>query len=469
MSETINLPNLGFNMREGTFLSWTKEIGQPVNKGESIAEVEADKATIEVAATTSGVLLQTLVNSGDTVQVGAPIAVIGAAGEQPSGSPQATPAAPELAESPAVVTAATPSVATLPATPPPAAPAPVAPTPVAAATTPPTEEELALPDGLRATPIARRIAEEKGIDLHQVRGTGPNGRIQRADIEAYIPVAVAAVPAPAAPVASTPVPSAPVQTTVALSAPVAPPPPVALPAAISNNPIPAGPDIEEIPLTRIRSRIGARMVESKQNIPHFYVTVEINMAPVMALRKQINETLTETHRVSVNDLMVKAAALTLRQFPNLNTHFYGDRLIRYKRINIGMAVAMDNGGLINVVAQDADSTPISRMAARNKEMIAGARAGKVKPEDIEGGTFTVSNLGPYDVEVFSAIINPPESAILAVASVRQVPVVVDGALQVGMRLKCTLSVDHRVSDGAEGAQFLQAMRNLIESPMRLLV
>jgi pyruvate dehydrogenase E2 component (dihydrolipoamide acetyltransferase) len=222
-------------------------------------------------------------------------------------------------------------------------------------------------------------------------------------------------------------------------------------------------------LTILRARIASRMVESKTTVPHFYVTTEIDMAAALALRKQINETLDEAHKVSVNDMVIKATALTLRNFPNLNSHYYGDKIVRYAQINIGIAVALDGGGLMNVVAKDADRTAISVLAARNKEMIASARSGKVKPADIEGSTFTVSNLGAYDVEHFIAIINPPEAGILAVGSAQQIPVVINGELKIGTRMKVTISVDHRVSDGAEGAQFLQAFKKLLENPMRLLI
>lgn len=219
----------------------------------------------------------------------------------------------------------------------------------------------------------------------------------------------------------------------------------------------------------MRARIAQRTTESKQNVPHFYLTVEMDVAALLSLRKYINEQLPDDQKVTVNDLIVKATALTLRQFPNLNSHFYGDKIVRHQNINIGIAVALENGGLLNVVAKNADLVPISQLAAKNKQMVAAARSGKVKPEDLEGSTFTVSNLGPYDVEHFEAIINPPEAAILAVASAKQVPVVINGEIKIGNRMKVTLSVDHRVSDGAEGAQFLKAFRELIESPMKLLI
>ncbi len=220
----------------------------------------------------------------------------------------------------------------------------------------------------------------------------------------------------------------------------------------------------------MRSRIATRMIEAKQQIPHFYVTTEIDVDALLTLRKQLNADLDDEHKITVNDLIVKAAALTLREFPNLNSHFYGDKIARYKRINIGIAVALPNGGLINVVAKDADKTSLGTIALQNKAMIARARDGKLKPDDMSGSTFTVSNLGAYNVEHFLAIINPPEAGILAVASATKVPVVLaDGTLGVGSRMKVTISVDHRVSDGAEGAQFMQRFKQLVEAPMQLLL
>jgi pyruvate dehydrogenase E2 component (dihydrolipoamide acetyltransferase) len=234
--------------------------------------------------------------------------------------------------------------------------------------------------------------------------------------------------------------------------------------------LPTGPDVEVIELSKLRERIGKRMTESKQQVPHFYVTTEMDVDALLALRKQLNEGLEEAHKITVNDMIVKATALTLRKFPNLNSHFYGDKVVRHKRVNIGMAVALPQGGLINVVAKDADRTALGSMAQHNREMIARAREGKVKPDDIEGSTFTVSNLGIYDVDHFIAVINPPEAGILAVGTAKKVPIVKDdGALGVSTRVKITISVDHRVSDGAEGAEFLQAFKELIQNPMRLLI
>jgi pyruvate dehydrogenase E2 component (dihydrolipoamide acetyltransferase) len=230
----------------------------------------------------------------------------------------------------------------------------------------------------------------------------------------------------------------------------------------------AGPDSEELALTRLRQAIGRRMVESKTTVPHFYVTTEIDMGPALMLRKQVNATLPDESKVSVNDMIVKAAALAVRDFPNLNAAFAGDKIIRHKRINIGSAVAVE-GGLTTVVQKDTDTSTLSKVASDNRQMIARAREGKVRPDDVEGGTFTVSNLGVFDVDHFIAIINPPEAAILAIGSAREVPVVKDGQLAIGTRMKATISADHRVTDGAEAAQYMQRLKELLENPLRLLV
>ena len=433
MAEQLTMPKLGFDMAEGTLIAWKVGVGDKINKGDVIAEIETDKATIEIEAQAGGTVLKLLADSGDVVAVGAPIAYVGQEGEAApeDGAEPAAKAEEKSAEEKAEAEAEpAPREAK-------AAPAPA-----------PADSDL--PGGVKASPIARRIAEEKGIDLRQVTGTGPGGRIVKKDIEDF-PIEEA----PAAPAAAKP-------------APAAPAPAI---AAATYGAVPEGPDVEIIELSKLRGRIGQRMVASKQQVPHFYVTTEIDMAAALELREQLNASLSdESQKISVNDLIVKAAALTLREFPNLNTHFYGDRLVRHKRIHIGIAVALPGGGLMNVVARDADKTALGTMAAQNRDMIARARDGKVKPEEIEGSTFSVSNLGPYDVDHFSAIINPPEAAILAIGAARKVPVVLeDGTLGVGVRMKATISVDHRVSDGAEGADFMRVFKDLLEHPMRLLI
>ncbi|PJF42840.1 MAG: hypothetical protein CUN55_09560 [Phototrophicales bacterium] len=428
MAEILNMPKLGFDMQEGTLVRWVKSVGDSINKGEVIAEIETDKATVEVEAHVSGTILKFLVEEDSIVEVGAPIAVIGEAGEDVSnidgnGGEVAATSTSEASSEPA------------------SAPTSTTPAPVAQSTNGAQDEGY--PDGVKASPLARRIAREKGIDLRQVQGSGPGGRITKRDIEGFTP----GIEAPAAPAVASA---------------------VAAPSAAPTYAAPQGPDVEEIPLTRMRKIVGERTQASFQFVPHFFVTTEIDMAPALELRKQINATLPAEAKVTVNDMIVKAVALALREFPNLNTHFHGDKLIRHHRINVGIAVAVPNG-LINVVCKDADRRTLSDMSVDNKRMIAAVHEGKVRPEDVEGATFTVSNLGMYDVDHFLAIINPPEAAILAVGSAREVPVVVNGELGIGIRMKATISVDHRVSDGAEGAQFLQKLKELLENPMRLLI
>jgi pyruvate dehydrogenase E2 component (dihydrolipoamide acetyltransferase) len=232
--------------------------------------------------------------------------------------------------------------------------------------------------------------------------------------------------------------------------------------------VPVSHEDETVPLTKLRQAIARRMTESKTSVPHFYVTHEYKMDALMAMRKQINDYLPENEKLSVNDFIIKAVALTLREFPNLNASFAGDKVIRHGAVNVGVAVAVE-GGLLTVVNRNTDQQPLRVIASDVKRMVAGAREGKVRPNDIEGSTFSISNMGMYDVENFFAIINPPEAAILAVGSAREVPVVENGEVKPGWRMKATLSVDHRVSDGAEGARFMQKLAEFLESPVRMLV
>jgi pyruvate dehydrogenase E2 component (dihydrolipoamide acetyltransferase) len=428
------MPKLGFDMAEGKLVRKVKQEGEAVQKGDILAEIETDKATVEVESSVSGVVKGWLVEEGQPVPVGASMAVIGAPDEvvdlnvYRAGSGGAAPASAPVAEARSVATG-TPVTAA-------ASTAPSAP-PVTQSSV--TREAgipaAAAPSGhAPASPIARRIADEAGIDIHLVAGTGPGGRVTKKDVEAYL----RAPPAPALP---------------------RPPAPV---------PVVTAPEDQIVPLTRLRQIIARRMTESKQTVPQFYVTTEIDMAAAMDLRKQINALLPDERKASVNDLVVKAAALALRQFPNVNASFAGDKVIRKGRVNVGIAVAVE-GGLLTVVVKDTDQKPIAQIAAEAKAMIARARAGKVQGADIEGSTFSVSNLGMYDAENFIAILNPPEAAILAIGAVREIPVVKDGALAPGLRLKVTCSADHRVTDGAEVAQFLQAVKKNLEEPLRLLV
>ena len=428
MAEFIVMPKLGFDMREGVLNNWLKKVGEPIEKGEVVAEIESDKATLDLEAYVAGTLLHIMQESGDVVPVGANMAIVGEKDEDISGliasaGSNGAAAKSEAAATPAAAEEAAESY-------PPTTPA-QAPT---TQTAPSTADTSEFPGGVKATPVARRVAEEQGVSLSNVSGTGPDGRVRKADVEAYL----------------------------------ASPRPAATAAPATSTPVVAGPDTTVVDTTRLRQAIGRRMVESKTSIPHFYVTSDIDMADVLALRKQINAALPDDQKVTVNDIIVKAAALALREFPNLNASFGGDKLILHNRINVGSAVAVE-GGLLTVVQKDTDSSTLSKIAAHNKAMIQRARSGKIKPEDVEDGTFTVSNLGAYEVDHFIAIINPPEAAILAVGSAAQVPVVVDGQVTVGTRMKATISADHRISDGAEAAQFMQTFKALLENPLRLLI
>ena len=396
---------------DGLLINWLKAIGDNVRASDIIAEFEADKATVEIEAGSDGELLELRAEPGDELGEGAVIALIGAGGE-----------------------AAAPAID---------APEDSAPTPPAESAAPITNGKSMTDDGrVKASPLARRIAADKGIDLSRVQGSGPGGRIVKADVEKL---------------AATPLP------------PPAPPSAPAVGAQPTWGALPQE-DVDIIPLSRMRRAIADGTVRSKSNTPHFYVTVEADVEPLLALRKEINSALAERGvKVSVNDMLIKALALTLREFPNLNTHFYGDRFVRHKRVNIGVSVALPENGLVNVVCHDADRTPLSEMAAANKAMYERARSGKIKPDDIRGATFTISNLGPFNVKDFAAIISSPEAGILAVSSSQRVPIVRDdGALGVGTRMNMTLSVDHRVSNGAEGAAFMNHLRQLVENPLRLL-
>lgn len=414
MAEYIVMPKLGFDMREGVLVGWNKNVGDSVEKGEVIAEIESDKATLELEAQASGTLLKLLASDGDVVPIGGNLAIVGEEGEDISGMAEEGAEADEAEVEPVKEDVEVRTKA--PAPEPQAEPSAVS-------------DEF--PGGVKASPVARRVAEERGIDLKKINGTGPGGRIVKADVESFVEAA----------------------------------PPISVPERV---PVPTGLESEEVPTSRLRQVIGRRMVESKTTVPHFYVTTEIDMAPALALRKEINALIPEDQKVTVNDMIVKGAALTLRNFPNLNASFAGENIIRHGRINVGIAVAVE-GGLLTVVQKDTDSTPLTQIAIDNRAMIGRAREGKNRPADFEDGTFTVSNLGAYEVDHFIAIINPPDAAILAVGTASQVPVVVDNQLQIGWRMKATISADHRVTDGAEAARFMQEFKAIMEEPLKLLL
>jgi pyruvate dehydrogenase E2 component (dihydrolipoamide acetyltransferase) len=414
MATVVNMPKLGFDMAEGTLIRWVKAVGDAVNRGEVLAEIETDKATVEVESLASGTVRKHLVSEGSSVPVGTPIAVVGSP-DEPIESVEASPAG----SSAAGTKAAEPGSPAAPAKKQPVAAAPM-----------PAVAEGRIPQGIRASPLARRMAEQNALDLAGLAGTGPGGRVTRQDVEAALSSSLRSA------------------------------------ASTARKAIPGV--TERIPLSRLRAAIGRRMTLAKQQVPHFYLTADLNAAGLAALRQEANAFLPEAERLSINDFILKASALALREFPNLNASLDGETIVRHGDIHIGSAVAVENG-LLTVVVRQADGKSIQAISQELRGLVARAREGKVRPEDIEGSTFTVSNLGMFDIDDFVAIINPPEAAILAVGSVRDVPVVEDGRVVPGRRLKVTLSADHRVTDGAEGARWLQALREYIEHPVRLIL
>ncbi len=445
MSETISMPKLGFDMQEGVLVRWVKNEGENVNKGDVLAEIETDKATVEVESSASGVVRKLLVEAGAVVPVGDPIAVVGSADEKIEETPTKVAEAPaekktddkkgeEIKTEPEKPEDGRRKGEPKPEGRPQKAEAAVPTKTEAAAVSQPAAPVQEGP--VKASPLARKIARDNDLDLSHLQGTGPGGRVVRKDVEAALAGGVQQAEA---------------------RRPAAAPTPVAVTA-----------EDQTIPMTRLRQAIGRRMVESTTTVPHFFVTHEYKMDALMALRKQINEYLPENEKLSVNDFIVKAVALTLREFPNLNSSYAGNNVIRHGAINVGIAVAVE-GGLLTVVTRNTDQQSLRVLSSETKRMAAGAREGKVRPNDIEGSTFSVSNLGMFDVENFSAIINPPEAGIIAIGAARQVPVVENGEIKIGWRMKATISVDHRVSDGAEAAQFMQKLAEFLETPVRMLV
>ncbi len=406
MPEVI-MPKMGDAMTEGKLLRWIKQQGDTVKKGEPIAEIETDKVNVDIEAEWDGVLVRLVAGAGDVVPVGSPIAVIARPGEQIDASAPARSAAPG-------------GVA-------PAGPAPAAhsPRPAAAQAAPDAAGQV------RASPLARRLAEQHAISLESITGTGPQGRITEGDVEA-------AVSARAATPAAGPAPA---------------------------GPTPAG--ARDVALTRMRQTIARRMTESKQTTPHIYLTTSVKMDTAMDVRRELNERLGPERKISVNDLVVKAAALALVKYPNLNASFVGNAIRHPGEININVAVSLPDG-LISPVLHHCDRKPLWQIAQEAKALAERARAGHLKPDDLTGGTFTVSNLGMFDVDVFAAIITPPQAAALAVASAKPQAVVKDGRVEVATIMQLTLSSDHRVTDGAESAQFLREVRQLLENPAWLI-
>lgn len=428
MAEVMLMPLLSDTMTEGTVAAWHKEIGDEVEIGELLLEIETDKAVMEQDSFFEGTLLHIGVQEGETVPVNAVLAVIGEKGEDFKA---------DLEAALAKANGGSPAQEEAPAT----EAAPEAPAAEVVETAVPEAND----DGrVKASPLARKMAEEEGLALGSIKGTGENGRIVKRDVEAALEAkksAPVAAPAPKP----------------AVAAPATPPPP---PAGVE------GVAYEEVSLSNMRKTIARRLGESKYSAPHFYLTIAINMDKAMAIRKQLNEI--SPSKISFNDLVVKAAALSLRQHPAINASWLGDK-IRYNKVyNVGVAVAVDEGLVVPVI-RNADMKSLSQISSEVKDKAKKAMDRKLPMEDMQGNTFSISNLGMFGIEEFTAIINPPDSCILAVGGINQVPVVKDGEIAVGNIMKVTLSCDHRVVDGASGAKFLNTMKGLLEDPISMLV
>ncbi|GAB0114488.1 pyruvate dehydrogenase complex dihydrolipoamide acetyltransferase [Acidisoma sp. C75] len=436
MATNILMPALSPTMTEGKLARWLKKEGEAVKAGDVIAEIETDKATMEVEAVDEGLLGKILVAEGtEAVAVNAPIAILVAEGE-------AVPAA---------------AAAPQPAAAQPAAPQPAAPQPATAPQKAPAAPAGAPATGaagrIFASPLARRIATENGIDLAAIKGSGPNGRIVRADLEG----------AKAAPAAA---PSAAASPSAAAMAPAAAPAAAAPKAATITAPH------ELIPHSTMRKVIAKRLTESKQSVPHFYLTMDIELDALLKLRGELNARSAKegagAFKLSVNDMIIKAAAVALRRVPKVNASFLDEGVALYKDVDISVAVAIPDG-LITPIIRRADQKGLATISNEMKDLAARAKAGKLKPEEFQGGGFSISNLGMFGVKDFQAIINPPQAAILAIGAGEQRPVVKDGQLAVATVMSATLSVDHRVVDGALGAEWLQAFKAIIQEPLNLML
>lgn len=417
MAVEIKMPKLSDTMTEGTLVSWLLKPGDAVKPGDSLGEVETDKATMPIELFANGTVAVLDLKEGQTVKVGARIAVIAEPGEDwqklgqaGNGAAAASPSSPPQPASASAgkVTAPAANTGTAPATPPAA---------------------RAEGDRVKVSPLAKKVAEHAGVDLSSLTGSGPNGRIVKADVEA------------------------------AISAP-------RVAAAAAQLPAPAAADVE-VKLTGLRKKIAERLQLSKQTIPHFYVEMEVDCAALVAFREQLKSALPDV-KVTFNDLVIKACALTLRKMPEVNSSWAGDKILQRGSVDVGFGVAID-GGLVVPVVRRADQLSLSAIGKSARELIDKAKSRKLTPDEMTGSTFTISNMGMMGVTRFNAIVNPPESAILAVGAIREEPVARGGKIEVGQRMSLTLSADHRVIDGSAAAGFLGEVRRLLQEPLALVV
>lgn len=434
------MPRLSDTMEEGVISAWRKQVGEQINRGDVVADIETDKAVMELEAYDDGVLEKILIGEGETVPIGTPIGLLG------DGSGSAAESGPSESPGSAQQSSGERSGSQQQENGQSSAPAQQDSAPTGSG--PAAESGNGSQDGPRnrpkASPLARAVAREKGVDLSTVSGTGPGGRIIRVDIEAAAERSGAAQPATA--------PTAPAQ-------------------EVSTDTSAAGqdPDLEEIPLSGIRKVTAKRLTESKQQAPHFYLTSAVDVTDLVSFRADLNERLQAAGgpKVSVNDLVVKACATALRANPSVNVSFRDEKLFQHKRVHLGVAVALDSGLVVPVIP-DADRKSVSEIATEGREKAERARDGKLKPDEMTGSTFSVSNLGMFGIEEFSAVINPPEAAILAVGATREEVQVREGEFAVRKMLRLTLSADHRAVDGAVGAVFMQQLTGLLEDPIRII-
>ncbi|HEX3697493.1 MAG TPA: pyruvate dehydrogenase complex dihydrolipoamide acetyltransferase [Polyangia bacterium] len=477
MAQILDMPQLSDTMREGVLRKWRKNEGDKIAPGELLAEVETDKATMDFEAFDEGVLLKRLIGDGTTVPVGSPIAIIGKTGEDitalveqakarsaSGGKKPAAPApaakAPEAKPTPAPAPApaaapAAPNGAARAAAPArPAAPAPAQVSRPAAAPAPAAGKVL-------ASPLARKLATDLGVDLRAVQGTGPGGRIVERDVKAVADGGSSAASAPANDTAP-----AEAAAQAEPAKPAAPLPDKIIPdrRAEARPAAPVPSDDVEKPLSMMRRTIARRLLESKTSIPHFYLTMDVDMDAAMEFRSQVSQV--HNAKLSINDLVIKASALALRRIPEANASFTDEAIVEHARVDVGMAVAIEDG-LVTPVIRDADHKTLGQISNEAHEMAKRARDRKLRPEEMTGATFSVSNLGMLGIRDFCAIINPPEAAILAVGAVRKEPVVKGDKIVIGQRMSLTLSCDHRVIDGALGAKLLQAITSILERPIAL--
>jgi pyruvate dehydrogenase E2 component (dihydrolipoamide acetyltransferase) len=491
MAQILGLPKLSPTMEEGVLVRWTKKEGDKVSPGDLIAEVETDKANMDFNIEDEGVLLKFLVKEGDTVKLGAPVAIIGKAGEdvaalieqaksgggggdaKPAAKQDAKPAAKAEPAKPAAKAEAAPAKAAPAAKPAPAkAAAPAAKAEAKPAPARPAASNNGAPTGARllASPLAKTLAIELGIDLRQITGTGPGGRIVERDVRAaadgggggepHAEEAEAEAEAEEAPETDDqPAPEAKAESSQALA--------VRAPARARAVPVDGEGDWDDVPASNMRKRIAARLTEAKRDVPHFYLMRDLDASSLLAYRTRLNELLGDKGKVSVNDLVIKAVALALRRMPDCNASWEGEAIRHFHRVHIGVAVAIPDG-LVTPVIRDADQKGIGSIAAEVKDLADRAKKRALKAHEITGSTFSVSNLGMFGIERFTAILNPPEAGILAIGAVRDVPVVnATGAVVAGKRMTVTMSCDHRVIDGALGARWLQVLGELIEKPESL--